>query len=113
MQLVRSPESVEEKWLNSPIRRFRGNLADIDQHIPEFERREFKLPEAAGESRRANERLDAIVRKPFGDDKAFVAIGTVSKDYTLVPHGAVLDAARKALTAAGVKTDDTGAALEI
>ena len=113
MELGRPPEAVEEKWLNSPIRRFKGKLAEIGQHIPEFERREFNLPEAAGESRRANERLDAIVRKPFGDDKAFVSIGTVSKDYTLVSHGAVLDSARKALTAAGVKTDDTEAALEI
>lgn len=42
-------------------------------------------------SRRANERLDAIVRRPFGKDENFVPVGTVSKDYTLVPHGAALE----------------------
>jgi len=106
-------EAGQAKWLNSPVRRFKGRLTEIRQQIPEFERREFRLPEAAGENRSANARLDAIVRRPFADDKTFVPVGTVSKDYTLVPHGAVLDAARQALTDAGVKADDTEAALEI
>jgi len=112
-ELNSPPEAVQEKWLNSLVRRFKGTLAEIRLQIPEFERREFRLPEAAGETRRANARLDAVVRRPFGDDQTFVPVGTVSKDYTLVAHGAVLDSARKALTDAGVKADDTVAALEI
>lgn len=107
------PDPVHEKWLNSPVRRVQGKLSEIRQQIPEFDRREFRLPEAAGESRRASARLDAIVRRPFGNDPAFVPVGTVSKDYTLVTHGAVLDSAGKALTDAGAAAEDTDAALEI
>ena len=106
-------EAGQAKWLNSPVRRFRGKLAEIRQQVPEFERLEFRLPEVAGENRIANARLHAIVRRPFADDKTFVPVGTVSKDYTLVPHTAVLDSARKALKDAGVDADDTEAALEI
>jgi len=107
------PEAVQEKWLNSPVRRIKGTLSEIRKQVPEFERREFRLPEASGENPCVNARLDTIVRKPFGEDRNHVPVGTVSKDYALVPHGDVLDSASKALTAAGVKAEGTEAALEI
>jgi hypothetical protein len=112
-ELSNPPEPVQEKWLTSPVRRVTGKLSEIRQQIPEFERRDFSLPEVPGESPRANVRLDAIVRRPFGDDKTFVPVGTVSKDYTLVTHVAVLDSVRKALKEAAVSAEETNAALQI
>ena len=112
-ELINRPETLKDKWLNSPVMRFRGKLSEIQQFIPEFERREFTLPPAAGETRGTNLRLDTIVRRPFGDDKTFVPVGTVSKDYALVSHGAVLESTRKAIAEAGVATKDTDAAIEI
>ena len=109
-ELSNPPEPVQEKWLTSPVRRVTGKLSEIRQQIPEFERRDFSLPEVPGESPRANVRLDAIVRRPFGDDKTFVPVGTVSKDYTLVTHVAVLDSVRKALKEAAVSAEETNAA---
>ena len=33
----------EPKWLNSPVRFHKGSLADIPQHIPDFDRQDFAL----------------------------------------------------------------------
>ena len=56
------------KWFNSPLGYHEGTLADIRQHIPAFERRVFALTQADNQLTRVNERLDAIVRLPFGED---------------------------------------------
>src|SRR5512145_1111014 len=85
------------KWFNSPVSFHKGTLTDIHRHIPVFERRSFGLTQPDNESSRLNERLDTIVRLPFGDDTTFIPIGVVSKDYVLVPHDAVLDIATAAL----------------
>ncbi len=79
-ELMSPPETLKVKWLNSPVKRYEGKLSEIHQYIPDFERREFILPVAAGESRRTNVHLDTIVRRPFGDDHTFVPIGTISKN---------------------------------
>ena len=81
----------QPKWFNSPVTYHNGNLTDIRNHIPAFERCGFGLTQADNQLSRLNKRLDTIVRRPFGDDKAFVPVGVVSKDYALVQHGAVLD----------------------
>jgi hypothetical protein len=101
------------KWFNSPITFHEGTLTDIRKHIPAFERRPFGLPLTGGETLRMNERLDTIVRLPFGNDKTVIPVGVVSKDYALVPHTTVLDVASKALDAAKIPPSDVKAELKI
>ena len=85
------------KWLNSPVTIYKGSLSDVRQYIPAFERRTFALTQSDNERSRLNERLDTIVRLPFQSDRTFVPVGVVSKDYTLIPHTTVIDAAIQAL----------------
>ena len=66
------------KWFNSLITHHSGSLADIRQHIPDFERRPFAMPQPSGNSSRLNENLDTIVRCPFAKDQSFVPVGVVS-----------------------------------
>ena len=101
------------KWLNSPVRFHKGTLTDIRGHIPEFERHSFALSQPNKEWTRINERLDMIIRKPFGEDLDFIPVGVVSKEYVLVPHHAVLDEAAKALEVAKIPLGDVEAELTI
>jgi len=113
-----SPEPTTEeaarlKWFNSPITFHEGDLTEIRNHIPAFERRAFGLSEQGDEKCRPNARLDTIVRLPFGDDKNLIPVGVVSKDYALVPHTAVLDVATKALDETHIPAADVKAELKI
>ncbi|MGQ9688327.1 MAG: hypothetical protein ACUVXF_06005, partial [Desulfobaccales bacterium] len=81
------------RWLGSPVSTAVGPLPYIYQFVPEFERRAFGLTHSNGEKTRLHERLDLIVRKPFGDDQYFVPLGAVSKNYILIPHKDVLNIA--------------------
>lgn len=101
------------KWFNSPVTFYEGTLTDIRIHIPAFERRPFRLPQAEGETLCPNKRLDTIVRLPFGEDKTVIPVGVVSKDYALVPHTVVLDEATKALEAAKIAPSAVKAELKI
>ncbi len=101
------------KWFNSPITFHEGTLANIRQHIPAFERRVFALTQADHQVTRFNERLDTIVRLPFGQDNAFIPVGVVSKDYALVPHTSVLDVATQALADVNIAPADVKAELKI
>ena len=101
------------KWFHSPVTFHQGTLTEIRAHIPAFERRGFALTQPGNEMSRLNDRLDMIVRLPFGEDNTFIPIGVVSKDYALVPHGAVLDAATKALADAKIAPTDVEAELKI
>jgi hypothetical protein len=104
---------IQPKWFNSPVTLHEGTLADIRKHIPAFERRGFSLTQPENEPCRLNERLDTIVRLPFGEDRAYIPIGVVSKEYVLVPHAAVLDVAIKALDKAKIAPGDVHAELKI
>lgn len=101
------------KWFNSPVMFHEGSLSDIRTHIPAFERRGFGLTQTGNERTRLNDRLDTIVRLPFGEDKTVTRVGVVSKDYALVPHTAVLDVAIHALDAAKIASADVKAELRI
>jgi hypothetical protein len=90
---------LQAKWFNSPIRFYEGSLADIRQHLPDFERRRFALTQPDDRCSRLNNHLDVIVRRPFGEDRTYVPVGVVSTEYTLIPHAAVVNAAAEALRA--------------
>jgi len=102
------------KWFNSPIKIHKGLLSDIHKHIPTFERHGFGLSQPGNEhTTRLNERLDTIVRQPFGEDKTFIPVGVVSKDYALVSHTSVLDVAIQAIEAVNIAPADVKAELKI
>jgi hypothetical protein len=101
------------KWFNSPVTFHQGTLAEVRQHIPNFERRSFGLTQPGNESSRLNERLDTVVRLPFREDRTFIPVGVVSKEYALVPHHAVLDIAANALSEAEIPADNLKAELTI
>lgn len=103
----------QPKWFNSPVKHYKGNLTDIRKHIPVFERRGFGLTQADSQLSRLNERLDTIVRLPFGDDISFIPVGVVSKDYVLVQHNTVLDVVIAVLDEAGIAPSDVKAELKI
>jgi len=104
---------IRPKWFNSPITFHQGALSDIRKHIPTFERRRFSLTQPGGKHLCINQRLDTIVRMPFGDDKNYIPVSVVSKDYVLVPHTDVLDVAINAIESIKIPTTDVNAELRI
>ncbi|MFZ4398020.1 MAG: DUF932 domain-containing protein [Kiritimatiellia bacterium] len=99
---VRLDPRPPPKWFNSPVTFHTGTLSDIGKHIPTFERRPFTLNLPSAESIGVNSQLDTIVRQPFGEDKSFMPVGIVSKEYAFLQHTAVLDVAVKALATAKI-----------
>ncbi len=81
--------------------------------MPEFERMRFALAQPDNGHSRMNDRLDMIVRRPFGKDPGFIPVGVVSKEYTLVPHQAVLDVAERAFVKARIAFEEVNAELRI
>ncbi|MCX7825841.1 MAG: DUF945 domain-containing protein [Verrucomicrobiae bacterium] len=101
------------RWQGAPVRLHHGTLAEARRYVPAFERRTFAITQPGNDRSRLNERLDTIVRRPFGEDASFVPVGVVSKDYTLVPHEAVINAAAGALAMAGISAAEALADLRI
>jgi len=93
-----SQENPYGKWFNSPLYHYETVLPEVEKLIPRFERRNFSLEQPDGIKTRLNERLHIIVRQPFEKDQSFIPVGVVSKDYALVQHPEVVDAATKALS---------------
>ena len=111
--LLLSGQDQEPKWFNSPARFHKGSLADIPQYVPDFDRQDFALGNRAEQPNLANARLDMIIRKPFGPERAFVPIGIVSKDYVLVKHAEVIKTATKAMKSFGADPVDVQAEITI
>lgn len=106
-------ENTQPKWFNSPVRVHEGTLSEVRQFIPDFERRSFALTQPENDRSRINERLDTIVRRPFGDDPSCVPIGVVSRGYTLVSHAAIFDAVTQALRAVEIPAGNVQTELAI
>ncbi len=116
MESPRRQDSISDtvpKWFNSPVTFHQGTLADVRTLIPEFDRRSFSLVHPGGEHTCLNTRLDTIVRLPFSGDDNYIPVGVVSKEYTLVPHAAILGMIEKALEKVKVKPDEAKADIEI
>ncbi len=101
------------KWLNSPVRKFTGGIAEIAGRLPEFERRPFALVQPDGRKIRAHGRLDQIVRQPVAGDADFVPVGIVSHDYALIPHARGLERAVRALEGAHIPPAEVTAELRL
>ncbi len=107
------PIGQDQKWLNSPVRFHKGSLADIPQHIPDFDRQDFALGDRANQPSLANARLDMIIRKPFGTEWASVPINIVSKDYVLVKHAEVVETAKEVMRQFGIEPECVGVDLTL
>lgn len=82
-------------------------LAEIRDQLPEFERWPFSWPRSDGGQGRANDYLDVIVRKPISEEKDFIPVGVVSKNYILIPHTSVIDTAIVAFRRLGLDPETT------
>ncbi len=118
----RQNRNTAGKWLNSPIRRYEGSLQEVRAVLPDFERRDLAITQPEKLFPSINPHLDLIVRKPIEhvngrlwvsdihkDD--YIPIGTVSKEYQLVPHKQVFDTALKALSENHIDPSHTRAEL--
>jgi len=112
-QIEAADGDARPKWFNSPVSFHEGTLTEVRRYIPTFERRGFGLTQYGNEQSHLNERLDMIVRLPFGTDLTFIPVGVVSKDYALVQHNAVLDIATAALNGVKIAPGDVRAELTI
>jgi len=106
-------DNHRRRWLNSPVSVYQGTLDEIEQYMPCFERRSFALTQPDAICSRLNQHFDTIVRKPFRDDRNYIPVGIVSKNYALVPHKEVLDAGAKALQQAKISPEKVKAELTI
>jgi hypothetical protein len=88
-------------------------LENVRTFVPDFERRAFAITQPSNEYSRLNERLDTIVRKPFGADQNFIPVGVVSKGYALVQHLDVLDVVVTAFNKVKIDPKDVDAELKI
>jgi hypothetical protein len=70
--------------------------------LPEFERVPFEVPRRGGIPARANEYLQAIVRKPIQETEVRVPVGVVSRNYRLVQHKEVIQAIAATLAESGI-----------
>jgi hypothetical protein len=115
-QMFLLDDQEDRKWFNSPVRSYKGTLADIPQFIPDFDRRDFALAskrDLPAEPTIANARLDMIIREPFGTEMELIPIGVVSKDYVLVKHAEIIKSATKALRSFSIWPEEVGADLTI
>jgi hypothetical protein len=108
----RSEENNHPKWLGSPISFVESDIGKMRRHIPKFERRSFALTQPKNDLSRLNEYLDAIVRKPFGENHNFIPVGVVSKEYTLIQHAEVMDVAMTVFEESNIKLDSVKAELK-
>ena len=108
------------KWLNSPVRLYEGNPREVRAILPDFERRELAVTHPEKLFPSINPHLDLIVRKPIEHHNGrlwvsdihkddYIPIGTVSKEYRLVPHIQVFDTALKALEENNIDPSQTKA----
>jgi hypothetical protein len=118
----RHNRNSEGKWLNSPVRLYEGSPQDVRTVLPDFERRNFAVNHPDKLFPGINPRLDLIVRKPMENQNGrlrvsdihkddYIPIGTVSKEYRLVPHKQVFDTALVALAENDIDPSHTRAEL--
>lgn len=79
-------------WHGREVKIYKGSIKDLRQKIPDFGRYPFSIEEGI-----ENEYLDLIARKPHLQDKGFVPVAAVSKEYGFVEHHEVIESVLLAL----------------
>ncbi len=104
----------ERKWHASPVTCYRGPLDQVRKFIPSYERKtfgpallpaeEFDQPDIFSKPLPPgfNRFYDVIVRNPMAPDEVEVPVGIVSKQYSLIQHQDLVDAALNAVKKAKI-----------
>ena len=85
------------KWDSKLVNEYKGNLTEISDSIPFFEREPFKI------GRSENKNLDVVVNASDGG----MPIATVSKSYSLVQHANILNTIQGAFEKLKLNIDET------
>jgi len=88
-------------WAGLPVHDFKGNVTEIFERIPIFERRPFRL-DGSSDASLENRFHDLIVRCPDKSQPKEIPVALVSKRYGLLQHRAVAKEAVKSTEAAGI-----------
>ena len=83
---------MERTWHGRAVQIHNGSISDLLKKIPEFGRYPFSIEEDI-----ENEYLDLIARKPHLQDKGYVPVAAVSKEYGFIKHQEVLNSVLAAL----------------
>ena len=83
---------MERTWHGRAVQIHNGSISDLLKKIPEFGRYPFSIEEDI-----ENEYLDLIARKPHLQDKGYVPVAAVSKEYGFVEHHEVIESVLSAL----------------
>lgn len=94
--------SNETGWLGGKVSERNLDYSLVRNFLPEFNRRPLSFPQIEGTSSSIHPRLDSIMREPTEEDPYFRPVGVVSRNYGLVTHRGLFDAAEEALLKAGV-----------
>jgi len=104
----------ERKWHASPVTCYRGPLDQVRKFIPFYDRKtfgpallpadEFDQPGIFSSPLPPgfNRFYDVIVRRPMASDEVEVPVGIVSKQYSLIQHQDLVDAALNAVKKAKI-----------
>lgn len=100
-------------WLGSETQTFYGELGNIANKIPSFDRQPFSLGQDDRQRDMLNPRLDIIARLAASDDEVTVPVGLVSQSYQLVQHSEVIERICDALKAVHIEPDSLQADLTL
>ena len=79
-------------WHGREVKIYNESISNLLEKIPEFGRYPFSIEEGI-----ENEYLDLIARKPHLQDKGYVPVAVVSKEYGFVEHHEVIESVLSAL----------------
>ncbi|MFB3880979.1 MAG: DUF932 domain-containing protein [Armatimonadota bacterium] len=113
------------RWLGEEVLTYSGTIAELSAEIPTFTRQPFTVSAEQGPTQPnlfgdpspllqgPNRYYDVIVREPLRLGEAPIPVGIVSKQYALVQHRDLLNAAGRALKRIGADLEGVCADLEI
>jgi len=78
-------------WHGREVKTYKGSINDLRKEIPDFGRYPFGIEDSE------NEYLDLIARKPHLQDRGYIPVAAVSKEYLFVEHHEILDSILTAL----------------
>ncbi len=122
-----APDIGCPKWFASPVVTHQGSILEVRAFLPRFERRTFGLellptkerddgPLFVDSERVAgmNRYYDTIVRQPLATESLPpIPVGIVSRQYALIQHQELVDAAINALAAVKINPSEIKATLDL
>lgn len=104
MQLEEFRLQSDRRWGNAPTQEALLPVDAVAARLPRFTRELFRIDQGV------NDRMDAIVRLPFGDDPHSVPVAIVSKGYSLLQHADLMEQVVEVLRRVDPETVEQGVA---